>query len=71
MRPDSARAGTDPQQGWPSGCGPGRLRQRPESVLGDKAYGSKAVRRKLRRRRILPVISRKGTPNINQKQSAP
>ncbi len=43
---------------------PGRPRRRPESVPGDKACDSKAVRRELRRRRILPVISRKGTPNI-------
>ncbi|WP_443050273.1 transposase [Streptomyces sp. NBC_00236] len=28
---------------------PGRPRRRPESVLGDKAYDSKAVRRELRR----------------------
>lgn len=43
---------------------PGRPRRRPESVLGDKAYDSKAVRHELRRRRISPVISRKGAPNI-------
>ncbi|MFE3270014.1 IS5 family transposase [Streptomyces sp. NPDC059215] len=43
---------------------PGRPRWRPESVLGDKAYDSKSVRRELRHRRILPVISRKGAPNI-------
>lgn len=43
---------------------PGRPRRRPECVLGDKAYDSRAVRRELRRRRILPVISRKGAPNI-------
>lgn len=43
---------------------PGRPRRRPDSLLGDKAYDSKAVRRELRRRRILPVISRKGAPNI-------
>lgn len=43
---------------------PGRPRQRPDCVLGDKAYDSKAVRLELRRRRIMPVISRKGTPNI-------
>ncbi|MFJ5032580.1 transposase [Streptomyces sp. NPDC088560] len=43
---------------------PGRPRRRPESILGDKTYDSKAVRRELRRRRILPVISRKGAPNI-------
>ena len=28
---------------------PGRPRRRPESVLGDKAYDSRAVRRELRR----------------------
>ncbi|MFE5589206.1 IS5 family transposase [Streptomyces sp. NPDC056549] len=43
---------------------PGRPRRRPESVLGDKAYDSKSVRRELRRHRILPAISRKGAPNI-------
>ncbi|WP_159403897.1 IS5 family transposase [Streptomyces sp. NRRL S-646] len=43
---------------------PGQPRRRPESVLGDKAYDSRAVHRELRRRRILPVISRKGAPNI-------
>ncbi|WP_442812911.1 transposase [Streptomyces sp. NBC_01800] len=41
-----------------------RLRRRPESVLGDKGYDSCSVRRELRRRRILPVISRRGAPNI-------
>lgn len=51
--------------GIPSVAGrPGGPRRRPESVLGDKAYDSKAVRRELRRRRILPVISRKGAPDI-------
>ncbi|GGQ66862.1 hypothetical protein GCM10010496_33020 [Streptomyces asoensis] len=43
---------------------PGRPRRCPESVLGDKAYDSRAVRRELQRRRIMPVISRKGAPNI-------
>ncbi|KUN38383.1 transposase [Streptomyces olivochromogenes] len=43
---------------------PGRRRRRPESVLGDKAYDSRAVRRELQCRRIMPVISRKGAPNI-------
>ncbi|MGW6202173.1 IS5 family transposase [Streptomyces sp. NPDC055089] len=42
----------------------GRLRRRPECVLGDKVYDSRAVRRELRRRRIMPVISRKSAPNI-------
>ncbi|WP_373312252.1 IS5 family transposase [Streptomyces tauricus] len=48
----------------PVGGRPGRPRRRPESVLGDKAYDSRAVRRELQRRRITPVISRKGAPNI-------
>ncbi|MGW5650518.1 IS5 family transposase [Streptomyces humi] len=43
---------------------PGRPRRRPECLLGDKAYDSKAVRGELRRRRIQAVISRRGTPNI-------
>ncbi|MGW6145280.1 transposase [Streptomyces sp. NPDC055140] len=43
---------------------PGRPRRRPESILGDKAYDSRVVRRELRTRRIMPVISRKGAPNI-------
>ncbi|MCF2128185.1 transposase [Strepomyces sp. STD 3.1] len=42
----------------------GRPRRRPESLLGDKGYDSKTVRRELRRRWILPVISRKGALNI-------
>jgi transposase len=42
----------------------GANRRRPESVLGDKAYDSCAVHPELRRRRILPVISRRGAPNI-------
>ncbi|MFD7064791.1 IS5 family transposase [Streptomyces sp. NPDC059906] len=51
--------------GIPPAAGrPGRPRRRSEAVLGDKAYDSKAVRLALRRRRILPVISRKGAPNI-------
>ncbi|WUQ01488.1 IS5 family transposase [Streptomyces sp. NBC_00247] len=43
---------------------PGRPRRRPEALLGDKGYDSNAHRDELRRRRILPVISRKGSPNI-------
>ncbi|MER6239702.1 transposase [Streptomyces clavifer] len=43
---------------------PGRPRRRPESAFGDKAYDSRTVRGELRQRRILPVISRKGAPNI-------
>ncbi|MEV6381768.1 IS5 family transposase [Streptomyces sp. NPDC051773] len=43
---------------------PGRPRRRPDALLGDKAYDSRAVRRELRKRRIMPVISRKDAPNI-------
>ncbi|GAA1886657.1 transposase [Streptomyces durmitorensis] len=43
---------------------PGRPRRRPEALLGGKGYDSNAHRDGLRRRRILPVISRKGSPNI-------
>ncbi|MBB5110081.1 IS5 family transposase [Streptomyces spectabilis] len=43
---------------------PGHPRRRPETPLGDKGYDSHANRRELRKRRILPVISRKGSPNI-------
>jgi transposase len=43
---------------------PGRPRRRPEALLGDKGYDSEPNRRELRKRRILPVISRRGTPNI-------
>jgi IS5 family transposase len=39
---------------------PGHARRRPEALLGDKGYDSNANRNELRKRRILPVISRKG-----------
>ncbi|MGI5451246.1 transposase [Streptomyces sp. CA-243310] len=43
---------------------PGRPRRRPEALLGDKGYNSNPNRDALRKRRILPVISRRGCPNI-------
>ncbi|MFD8382284.1 transposase [Streptomyces sp. NPDC059679] len=43
---------------------PGRPRRHLDSLLGDKGYDSNPNRRELRKRRILPVISRKGVPNI-------
>ncbi|MYW44968.1 transposase [Streptomyces sp. SID161] len=43
---------------------PGRPRKRPDALLGDKGYDSNPNRRELRRRRILPVISRKRAPHI-------
>ncbi|ATZ28565.1 Transposase DDE domain protein [Streptomyces lavendulae subsp. lavendulae] len=42
----------------------GRPGRRPEALLGDKGYDSNPNRDELRKRRILPVISRKGAPNI-------
>ncbi|MEV8092648.1 transposase [Streptomyces nigra] len=49
----------------------GRPRRRPQSLLGDKGYGSKTVRRELRRRGIPPVISRKGRPEHQGPGQAP
>ncbi|OKJ26701.1 transposase [Streptomyces sp. CB02366] len=43
---------------------PGRPRRRPDALLGDKGYDSNRNRKVLRERRILPVISRKGSPNV-------
>lgn len=43
---------------------PGRPRRRPQALLGDKGYDSGPNRRELRKQRILPVISRRGAPNI-------
>ena len=42
----------------------GHPRKRPDALLGDKGYDSDPNRRELRERRVLPVISRKGCPNI-------
>ncbi|MFI1524847.1 IS5 family transposase [Kitasatospora cineracea] len=42
----------------------GHPRKRPDAVLGDKGYDSNPNRRELRQRGILPVISRKGRPDI-------
>ncbi|MFF3358648.1 transposase [Streptomyces sp. NPDC002917] len=41
---------------------PGCPRRRPEALLGDKGCDSNPNREELRKRRILPVISRKGAP---------
>ncbi|MFJ2728119.1 transposase [Streptomyces collinus] len=43
---------------------PGRPRRGTQALLGDKGYDSDPNRRELRERRILPVISRRGAPNI-------
>lgn len=36
--------------------GPGRPRTRPDAVVGDKAYSSRAIRTELRTRRVRAVI---------------
>lgn len=41
--------------------GPGRARTRPNSVLADRAYGSRANREYLRTRRVKAVIPEKST----------
>ncbi|MFC1408711.1 transposase [Streptacidiphilus sp. N1-12] len=43
----------------------GHPRKRPDALLGDKGYDSASVRRALRHRGILPVISRRGHPDIH------
>ncbi|MGW6898761.1 hypothetical protein [Streptomyces sp. NBC_01718] len=53
-------AGIPPVAGRPGR----RARRRPEALLGDKVHDSDAHRKDPRERRILPVISRKGSPNI-------
>jgi transposase len=42
---------------------PGRPRRRPKRVQGDRGYDSEPHRRELRRRRIIPVLARRGTPH--------
>jgi IS5 family transposase len=43
---------------------PGRPRRRPEALLGGGGYDCDPNREELRKRRIMPVISRKGVPDI-------
>jgi len=43
----------------------GHPRKRPDALLGDKGYDSEPNRRALRKRGILPVISRRGHPDIH------
>ncbi|MFE0791159.1 transposase [Streptomyces sp. MA25(2023)] len=42
----------------------GHPRKRPDALLGDKGYDSNPNRKELLRRGILPIISRKGQPDI-------
>ncbi|MEU6894881.1 hypothetical protein ABZ934_24375 [Streptomyces sp. NPDC046557] len=50
---------------------PGRPRRRLDALLGDKGYDSNPNRGQLYKRRILPVISRNGSPNIKGRRQAP
>ena len=43
---------------------PGRPRRRPDALLADKGYDSNPLRRELARRRIVPIISYRGTKGV-------
>lgn len=49
-------------------CGPGRPRTRPDAVLGDKAYSSRAHRERLRARGIKTVIPEPSDQIRNRKR---
>lgn len=49
-------------------CGPGRPRTRPDAVLGDKAYSSRAHRERLRARGIKTVIPEPADQIRNRKR---
>ena len=42
----------------------GRPRRRPDALLADKGYDSDRLRRELARRRIVPIISYRGTKGV-------
>ena len=48
--------------------GPGRPRTRPDALLADKAYSSRATRRRLRERRITTVIPEPRDQQANRKR---
>jgi len=47
-------------------CGPGRPRTRPDHVLGDKGYSTKAIRAYLRRRGIPHTIPERRDQQANR-----
>lgn len=49
-------------------CGPGRPRTRPDRILGDKAYSSKANRALLRSRGIKATIAQPADQQANRKR---
>ena len=48
--------------------GPGRPRTRPQAVLGDKAYSSRAIRAELRQRGIVAVIPERADQQGHRKR---
>lgn len=48
--------------------GPGRPRTRPDAVLADKAYSSRAIRGELRRRGVVTVIPEPNDQQGNRKR---
>ena len=51
--------------GIPPGAGrPGQPRHRPDALLADKGYDSNPLRHELARRRIVPIISYRGTKGV-------
>ncbi|MBH5334031.1 IS5 family transposase [Streptomyces pactum] len=46
--------------------GPGRPRRRPDAVIADKAYSSRAIRQALRRRGIQAVIPERADQKVNR-----
>ena len=47
-------------------CGPGRARTRPDALLADKAYSSRAHRELLRRRGVKAVIPERADQRTNR-----
>ena len=48
--------------------GPGRARTRPDRVVADKAYSSRASRQPLRARKIVAVIAERSDQQANRKR---
>lgn len=42
---------------------PGRPRRKPDAVQGDRGYDSEPHRKRLRARRIRPILAKRGTPH--------
>lgn len=53
---------------FPRPAGPGRPRTRPDRVIADKAYSSRAIRGYLRRRRITATIPERRDQRANRQR---